>query len=27
VEISEKYCQIARDRLANEVEPLFKGVK
>ena len=26
IEISEKYCQIARDRLANEVEPLFKEV-
>jgi site-specific DNA-methyltransferase (adenine-specific) len=24
IEISEKYCQIARDRLANEPEPLFK---
>ncbi len=24
IEISEKYCQIARDRLNNEVEPLFK---
>jgi site-specific DNA-methyltransferase (adenine-specific) len=24
IEISEKYCQIARDRLNNEAEPLFK---
>ena len=26
IEISEKYCEIAKNRLQNEVEPLFKGV-
>ena len=26
IEISEKYCEIAKNRLQNVVEPLFKGV-